>query len=368
MDVFKPDDNVVLKISYVILLLVLLANCKGTSRHDDEIENTVESGSSEPILIKGDILCASDSFGVPVKLEKVQSYLVILDAHVKNPVHIIHAVTGEYIRRLGSYGKGPGEFTGAWSFDRMSRASSKLWIYDLGLRRMTLIDLEKVLKEGPANRKYDGNIIVLRSEGTPLSPLWLGDTLIVSPGLFPKGRLAYFTPDGIMTRVAGVDPPGPPDIPVVVRQHAYRSTMKANADRTILVLANRFSDRLEFYKSNGDKMFDVRGDEMFDPIYGVGINIEGNSIMKTGENLRYGYVDLSTTRNFIYALYSGRKRSDFPGAANWGNTIHVFTWSGKLLHSYKLDRDAIAIVADDEDGFLYSASLGSVIMRYNLKG
>ena len=357
------------RIARVILSLAIILplGCKKAPRKDGEIKNTV-SHLPEPTLLKGEVICASDSIGVPVKLEKVQSYLVLLDAHVKTPVHVIHAQTGKYLRKLGSYGKGPGEFTGPWSFDRRSPSSSKFWIYDLPLRRMTLLDLEKAFRNGPANRDYVEDIVVLQSEGTPLSPLWLGDTLIVSPGLFSGGRLAFFSPNGALIREAGAVPPGPREIPVTVRQHAYQSTMKANADRNILVLANRFSDRLEFYKSNGEKLFDVRGDKMFDPVYEVGVNVLGDPIMKTNEKLRYGYIDVDTSGEFIYALYSGRKRSDFSGMASWGDTIHVFNWSGKLLYIYKLDRDAISIAIDDEKRTLYAASQGSVITRYKLTG
>jgi hypothetical protein len=77
--------------------------------------------------------------------------------------------------------------------------------------------------------------------------------------------------------------------------------------------------------------------------------------MASGDDLRFGYVDVATTGSRIYGLFSGRRRGDFPrGQAVYARQIHVFDWAGELEAVLDLDSDVIAIAADERDRVLYA--------------
>ena len=68
---------------------------------------------------------------------------------------------------------------------------------------------------------------------------------------------------------------------------------------------------------------------------------ERGAALATGENLRFGYVDVAVATDRIYALFSGRTRAGHPEDAVYANQVHVFDWSGALLSVLHLDADAM---------------------------
>ena len=73
--------------------------------------------------------------------------------------------------------------------------------------------------------------------------------------------------------------------------------------------------------------------------------------MASGDETRFGYLDLATTDSRIYALFSGRTRAE--GRANYGNTVHVFDWDGRLVDVLRLDEFVIALAVDPAGEALY---------------
>ncbi|NIU77657.1 MAG: hypothetical protein GWN71_30125, partial [Gammaproteobacteria bacterium] len=87
----------------------------------------------------------------------------------------------------------------------------------------------------------------------------------------------------------------------------------------------------------------------FEPVFEVGRK-NGQPSLATGADLRFGYVDVATTEDRIYALFSGQTRGGAPpGRAVFGLYVHVYDWTGQLREVLELDRPAIS-VAVTEDG------------------
>jgi hypothetical protein len=313
----------------------------------------------DPPLLQGELLYDGDSLARPFDIGIVGQYLVVIDAHERASLHILESETGLYIGSFGEYGSGPMEITGVWSIDVWRELS---WVYNLNQRRFIGYDLS-VVQSG--ERPVATTSIHIESYGTLTDPRWISDSLILSPGLFNTGRLGFFNAKGELIREAGPLPPGPHITPVSVRQHAYQSSMAFNADRSKLVLATMHADRLEIFRSDGELVTIVTGPIGFEPIYEVASNIDGAPIMATDVELRFGYVGVDATDDYIYALYSGRVRGEYSGNASMGDQLHVFTWSGKPIHVFKLDRDASGIAVSTHGETLFIVS-GINIVRYHL--
>jgi hypothetical protein len=75
--------------------------------------------------------------------------------------------------------------------------------------------------------------------------------------------------------------------------------------------------------------------------------------MTTDGKLRFGYVDAAATDKAIYTLYSGRTRSEAPGAAHLGRYVYVFDWSGRILQRFTLETPVLGISVDERENRLF---------------
>ena len=68
--------------------------------------------------------------------------------------------------------------------------------------------------------------------------------------------------------------------------------------------------------------------------------------MRTGPDLRFGYVDVAAANDGVYALFSGRTRECFERDAVFGRFIHVFSWAGRYERVLSTDADLLNITLD----------------------
>lgn len=308
----------------------------------------------------------SDALAAPTDMAIVGGYLVLLNTRGDPVVRAYDRRTGRLVRSFGREGEGPGEFRAAWSLDPEPGSRSAFWIFDIGLQRFTRVDLERDFDPGSTLGARS-----IRMDAVPVTaPLWIADTLLVSTGLFAEGgRLAQMDGTGRLRRVVGESPPGAAEAPMQVRQHAYQSTVRPNPERSLLAVGTRHADRLEVLRIDGSRVAAAARRANFEPVYESAI-YAGQPAMASGEEMRFGYIDLATTSNRIYALYSGRRRADFPGEANFGEHVHVYDWSARLVEVIQLDSPVLSIAADEAQQKLYAVRHHPrpALLVYDLRG
>lgn len=78
-----------------------------------------------------------------------------------------------------------------------------------------------------------------------------------------------------------------------------------------------------------------------------------------GESIIYksvvGYLSISLTDKYIYALYSGEKDKE-DDIATYGKMIYIFNYDGELVNKYQLSISAFSISVDYENRKLYALS------------
>lgn len=298
--------------------------------------------------LDGRIVHESDALAAPTDVEVVGDELAVLDSYADQLIKTIRRSDGVVTRAFGRKGQGPGEFENVWSVDVLSER--ELWIHDAMLRRMTHVDLHD---DFTGVSEVGDRILRLEANATVLDPVWIDDA-ILTVGFFQTGRIGYLDGEGRLVRMLGQLPSDArEDVPPAVHQHAFQSKMKPNPSRTRLAVVTRHADILEIYTPSGQRVAQNARPFGFDPVYEVGERA-GKPVMATGEDLRFGYVDVTTTDDRIYALFSGRTRAAHPGAANYGEYVHVYDWQGRLLDVHQLDAPAIALAVDEADRTLYS--------------
>ena len=289
----------------------------------------------------GSVLYGGDELAMPTQIAVSNDRIVLVDGFAERPIHVLDGA-GHYLTGLGRSGEGPGEFEGARAVEPAEDGEA-FWVFDAALSRLTLVEPER-WETIPASERVTlpihGPALVTNLVRIP------GDRFLAA-GFFGEGRLGHFTDDGQYEGASGAIPASSVEVPPEVLQHAYRGTLKADPSRSRLVLANRHAGFLEVFTSEGEPVRRIDGPFPFEPVFGVKMGERGPSLA-TGENLRFGYVDVATTTDRIYALFSGRTRAGHPGEAVYGRDVHVFDWQGNLRSVLHLDADAMAIAVDPQ--------------------
>lgn len=317
---------------------------EGVPRRD----RCASDGGAVSVLPAG-VLNTSPVLSLPATLRVVREYLVVLDLAADSVLHVFHRKTGVWVRSMGRRGRGPGEFDGAWSLDPARGQPPAAWVYDLPLRRLTLVPL--LADSGAARSPHR---MVRLTDGTVLTePHWLTADTLVTPGLLTDARLALYDSGG--RRIGSL---GRPPMRLMPRQplQAAQARLAHHPDRPVVALADRYVSRIELVDLATFASTAVAGP--------VAVNADRPIV----ELDRFAYLDVAATASHIVALFSGRYRRAFGQRAVFGACLHVFRWDGTLETAFRLDTDVLAIAMADEGRIVYALRHDPVpaIVRFSL--
>lgn len=307
------------------------------ARPDDDLAPP----SVNRVALTGTLVYDGELLAMPTQIAVVNDRIAMVDGFAERPIHVLDA-SGEYIAGLGRSGEGPGEFEWPRALEPATDGDG-FWVYDMGLSRLTLVEPDR-WESIPASGRVT---LPIHGPGMVTNVVHRGSGGFLAAGFFSEGRLGHFTRDGEWDGTSGDIPASEIEAPPEVLQHAYRGNLKANPSGSRLVFANRHAGFLEVFSSEGEPIRRIEGPFAFEPVFNVKMGEQGPSLA-TGDDLRFGYVDVATTNDRIYALFSGRTRAGHPDEAFYGRDVHVFDWGGTLLSVMHLDSDAMAIAVDPQ--------------------
>jgi len=318
------------------------------------------------VALKGTIVSDGEFLAQPRRLLALGDRLLVAD-DLAPYLHVLDAKSGKLVASTGKDGGGPGEFRTAREFlDAPSRDGS-FWIYDSGNIRLTRMAFDQ-------GRTEPRIVEMVRLEPPALTlymqPVLLDDSTLVASGIFPTGRLARarITGQPIGTIGATPAPPAGRDVPITVLQHAWEGPLERSPDGSRVALATRNGDQIEIFGADGTLVRTLRGGSGFDPAYDVRRTPAGVSMM-TGDDLRFGYGDLASTDEYLFALFSGETRGSAPRIAQFGKAVHVFRWDGERVATLQLPARAraITVTPDGADLFAIHMEPKPAVVRYPLR-
>jgi len=326
--------------------LCLAAGCEGREAATEDAARRQSPSVAD--TLRATVLFDGEALGRPQSVGVVGDWLLVSDVPRPHALHVIRRSDGRHLKSWGREGGGPGEFRNLWSIQPDGRG--RAWLYDPGQTRLTLLDLPTLLADrgDPVRRSVN-----LRADLMPMTAVWVSDTLLMSSGMFARGRLALFDAAGRLKATAGPLPPAREGVPPAVAQHAYSGTLVRHPSRPLVAIGTRHADRVEIYHADGRPVRVARGPRGFEPVYEVQVR-GGVPVMASGGEMRFGYVDLAAAGEHLYGLYSGHSREERPGRASFGGEVHVFDWNGVLVHVLPLDHLALALAVSDDERTLYT--------------
>ncbi len=295
--------------------------------------------------LSGRVFTGSDSLGQPNLIAVGGSQIYVGDTKASRSLHVFNRRTGELVASVGERGQGAREISYLWSLD-FKPGSDAGWLFDISPRTMHFFNGDSLTDR----------TVRLQGEGAPMNPTWIAGDSIASVGMYMAGRLALYGPSGRFSRYIGPDPPGDPEVPAPVRQHAYDGKVHTNSNGTRIVVGSIHTDRLEIYDVEGIIHL-VRGPLFHEPKYTVHGNDQGNSWLSINNETTYGYVSVAATDELIFGLYSGRTLGWTNDNGWWsppGKTVIVFTWTGQPLSVLNIEDGALMIGVSEDGGELYA--------------
>ena len=295
--------------------------------------------------LSGRVFTASDSMANPFIIAVGGTQIYVGDTRASRSLLVFNRQSGDFVGSFGERGKGPSEISYLWSLD-FKPGSDAGWLFDFSPRRMHFFTGDSLTDR----------TVTLQGEGTPMGPAWIAGDSIASVGMYLAGRLAMYGPDGSLSRSMGPDPPGNPEIPTAVRNHAYEGQVQTNSDGTKIVIGSINTDRLEIYGVEGLERV-VRGPTFQEPQYTLHGDDQGNSWLSIDGESTFGYVSVAATDELIFGLYSGRTMNWSNDNGWWatpGKTVIVFAWTGQPLAVLNVEDGAIGIGVSENGGDLYA--------------
>jgi hypothetical protein len=310
--------------------------------------------------LTGTVLSDDDELTQPTRVIAIGGKLVVLDRGADHVVRIYDASKGNRIATFGRHGQGPGEFAGAWDLFR-SGSSRTIWVLDVSLRRVTALTLDSLL----SGNGYRGDAhLTFSGDGSLQSLRALGDRGFVGTGTYARGRVAMYSRTGTFVRMVGDTPRGAPRWAPVVAQDAYAARLGNDGVTDRVVVAHRWTDRLELLDLQGARVASMDRPLGFEPI----ISVQSTSRAAFTLDSRRPYLSTVSTDRHIYALFSGRTEREAGTDNSFGRDVLVFSWNGRLQRILRLDTDVIAIAIDESGRALYTLAHEPAprILRYGL--
>ena len=334
-----------------LILAILFSGCK--TQDTSSFPNTIS--------LKGKLLSIGDKIGQVHSLEAVDDYLIFTDYQEESQYTILKPDLS-YCFYFGRKGQGPREMPQS-SGVKMIRNGHLILSDGYRLYRHSLDSLYHSIDHpipSPKSDKIDTHVWVSD----------LTDSLFIATGTFPNGkRFKIFDNKGTPLAYIGDYPLDEKiDLPFYVIGSAYVSMMTSHPTSNRFAVGTNYGGMLDVMEWNASDytLNRIGGVCEFKPQVSSK-SYQGTPNFVPNEKTRWGYLNMDSDANYIYALYSGRFQ--IKGTRYWwGNTIHVFDWNGTPVCQIKLDKDVrdIAVMKNKLYALYEDADIGYEIMEYVL--
>lgn len=280
--------------------------------------------------------------------------LIVSDHYSGNNYTLFDVESREFIARFGAIGQGPAEIPlGCYGY--LSNRCFSVFNDQTGI-------VMKYSMDSLRNDKVNGSPVCLTRYTIPdarISRLIaIDDRTFVGAGEY-KSRYQYLIFDkNSKVWDGGVEiyNAGDSTFNIHTRFLANQGVLIMHPEKKAFAYSVNFSSNIDFFEIVNDKIKIKKslrlGDPICEPVVG---SVAGggtyHSVQRT-ENSETGYIGLSATTEYVYALYSDKKLNE----NGWkSNIVLLFDWDGNPVKKYILNADAYYIAVDENRKNLFAA-------------
>lgn len=344
-----------------LLLAMFLGGCSEGAARESEL--TFAHDETDAVTLMGDSVGAvATSKGSRIRV--VGGHAWIKDYGGDPWLHIVRLSDGQLMSTAGRISDQTGDFEAVTGYGQVPGTQDIGWVYDQGFKRISFGSVDE------AGALHISERLELRDTVARLGRIaWLGPDRIV--GMSPEEDSRFAIIDGgtgETIRLQKGELLGSDTLPEQARwsaSYSYVSICPAPAGEKFAV-AYGWVGRIEMFDASAvlRGLADVpfpsspafagqpQGDIRYTPVHSY-------------------YSDCVATDSAIYALFAGRRLSDFEVIdEGLGTYVHVFDWDGHLQRVYELDKPALSIAIAEDGVTMYTLGGGEPqsLFRYTLAG
>lgn len=328
----------------MLLFICILGACKDERKH---LVLDLFSESEHLFQRKSNI--QEDSLATIEGLVCDKENLVVYDLHSGDSYTLFDKNTGEYITRFGTIGQGPGEIpSGCYGY----LLKKKFSVFDDQMRIVMKYNLDSLRNNN--EKVYPMRLAKYKMPNVQISRLIaIDDSTFFCAGTY-KSKYQYILFDKNSKILAyGIEVYNAADsaFNMYTRYLANQGDLVLRPGKNMFAYSVNFSSNLDIIEIVNGKIELKKSLRLGDPIYKSMSNGIYQSVDLT-EDSQVGYINLSATDRYIYALYSDKKIYE---NGRKSNTILVFDWEGNAVKKYSLDVDAYYIAIDEVDQTIFAA-------------
>jgi hypothetical protein len=329
-----------------ISVIVLLA-CGTESEPNDpaEFSGNVPSAESltSPIeLPPGRLVAAHVVWGIPAIIQPIGDNLLVGDPFWSPRFALVDLARDSIAFRFGQEGEGPGEFRApVWTMVD-SDSAARVWIYDSGTRRFTLVGLDA------SDQVQILDNVMFNPQEFPRQPVFT-DSGYITNGVFADFTLLITdTAANELARVT-VDPPFTLDEvphPGGLRTiNANRMAVRPGTNELALLYLH--SPRIDFFTAAGAHRGTVRAPRNITTRF----EIQGEGF-RWGRDDQTAFMSVFGTQRYVYGFFCGctipeQREGKVP------SIVQIYRWNGDFVCEIALERPIIGLAVSADDSVLY---------------
>ncbi len=310
----------------LIISTVFIVACQtSTSRKDPFDLSGFKTIEGTAIMAEADIL-------YPQNIIAIDSGILIYDYQDPFFLQYYKNLNDTNPQYLAPKGSGPDEFINTRNI-YYNPQTKKLFIYDSQLKRITTYSVSN--NHIITDSIYTDKINISHVNGYETMPL---KSDFITNGVFSGSPFARISHDGITVSDFGVFPVDSAEIVDPISSHLiFQSLIIANPKGTRMVSASPLCDWLAFYDMEGESPALVKEYYSYAPkARSIQSDVNTTSIVTDSESMNT-YTCLSSTEDYMYALYDGRTQQEIDDNIFRPRYILKFNWDGELVDGFRVD-------------------------------
>lgn len=320
----------------VALSLAVLCSCMTKKAHEEVpvqmLEHEVLMGDEYLIGNIRDMELVNDSIPI-VANSKSQKAFQLLN------------YSKDSIRDFGDIGQGPDNFLMPYSLS--VRNENTFSFYDLNRRRYSTIHLNE--EDGSWRVEHQFNSDSLAH----INVLPIVNNRYIATGMYEDYRLVLLDKDGMFQKGFGELPYRDEEerkVNGMIRSEIYQGGLTVSPSGNKAAHALQKADMIYFYDITADGNLVLKSEQLKSyPQYRYDSGaIERDSPLH--------YMNVCSTEDYVYTLYSGRNYKDDKDKAFYGNWIRMYNWEGMLVKQLQLDIDVCEFAVTKDNQKIYAIS------------
>jgi hypothetical protein len=341
---------------FFFLFTLVFSSCISNRNNDQEPTLLFEEKKIEMLI--SDSVLDEIQLNIPIQIMVFDTLLLIHDQFEKNDqtfnFMLVDIKSKQKVEVFGREGRGPNEYFFP-SF--VSRIPNQKEVIGINNRRQFSFN------EININNAIQGDSDTISNQINELNVNYslvakINEDKLIGTGFFDEGRYAVSDHNGNIV-FNGIDYPFRKEFQNISNRDlgmAFQSIFRVHPNENKLVSATQSSANIEIFALEADSIRVLNRIHTNYPFFENQSTGQRLSVSILPENRR-GYQDIDVSGSYIYALYSGVRRSEGLSKYRQGDKVLVFNWTGEPVKQLTLDRPVSNIAVSEQDDFLFAITL-----------